>query len=104
MIINQICTVVKMSRYYEKDNNGKKTDKVKGYFVNLLVPFYFDKKVVCFEFDRLYIKADYIEDVKILSTGNSISIVYDVPTLLSKYKNIVSVSTNKESKQYAIFI
>ena len=104
MIINQISTVVKVSRYYEKDNNGKNTDKVKGYFVNLLVPFYFDKKVVSFEFDRLYIKADYIEDEKILSTGNSISIIYDVPTLLSKYKNIVSVSTNKESKQYAIFI
>ena len=104
MIINQICTVAKCCRYYEKDKNGKKTDKVKGYFINLLVPVYFDKKVIGFEFDRFYVKADYIEDEKILSIGNSISIVYDVPTVLSKYKNIVSVSTNKESKQYAIFI
>ena len=30
MIINQICTVAKVSRYYEKDYNGKKTDKIKG--------------------------------------------------------------------------
>ena len=104
MIINQICTVVKMSRYYEKDNNGKKTDKVKGYFINVLVPVYSDKKVIGFEFDRLYVKTDYIKDEKILAIGNSISIVYDIPTLMSKYKNLVSISLNEDSKQYAIFI
>ena len=104
MIINQLCTVAKVSRYYEKDDNGKKTDKIRGYFINLLVPVYSEKNVICFEFDRLYVKADYIKDEKILSIGNSISIVYDIPTLMSKFKNIVSISLNEDSKQYAIFI
>ena len=104
MIINQMCTVAKVSHYYEKDNNGKKTDKVKGYFFNLLVPVIADKKIIGFEFDKLYIKADCVNDEKCLVVGNSICVVYDIPTLMSKYKKLVSISLNEDSKQYAIFI
>ena len=104
MIINQNCTVAKVSRYYEKDNNGKKTDKVIGYFINLLVSVKSDKKIIGFEFDKLYIKADCVKDERCLVVGNSICVVYDIPTLMSKFRSLVSISLNEDSKQYAIFI